>query len=834
MSKNLEKEVLQLKIKFNELQKENIHLKQRVEKLEKIANIESEVEYKPEKVINYQQLETNRDIITNERKKIPRENKPKKQLINNNVESIYGKNIMSVLASILIFIGLASFVVLIYKDLTETMKLLLMYLFSGLLFGIGLWRVNKNKNGFSLALSGCGIGSIYISLLLSHFYFDLFGELPLFILMIVWSSIVALLSQKIKSDLFVIISYAGLLFALLLGGFSVYGESGLTLGLLLLLQCIFIIAINNKWIKVSDKLFTIFPFMSLVGSFLLSLAGFNQINYIFDFSKTILISDIFYLLSVIALITVNLFTTKHVLNNSETIKIFVPAILIFTCIINMCLITTVGDNIARKVGDEEIPYMYSLIEAPEYISNDELEYRNELKNQLDYYNIVGYENLEEYDKYEYDYIIDYLYDGHINKEEIVPSQEYMGLLWIICAVAHLIYFEINKLKKKSLINRNIITGLLLATICFTLSADPKFSAMLTIFGLAVPAGLILLYSYLTQDKHVLSMSLIFYFIGMFAASLSHDLEYVINFPYFYGFFVVLQLIYLVCAIPVIKSNYTKLNKILYYIITTLSILFITNIIGDCYSEVLQQDHFDCLYEYDNMNTLVPIEPNRDSWQYKLGWDFTALLNVLVMSIYCFIVRFTGFAQNWKEYGILKKNPDSEKDITYKFNRGITCILLLTSIALIHEIYYLDVLKFLLILLGAALCFVGTKELVDSPYQIMAYYVGLKITFFINAILASFIDSEMGYLYSIVCLLISVAFIVMGFYINKKSFRLYGLILSMISILKLILIDISYTNSISRILSFIFSGLLCFFIVWLYSKLEGKTNTEVIANEENTQ
>ena len=116
------------------------------------------------------------------------------------------------------------------------------------------------------------------------------------------------------------------------------------------------------------------------------------------------------------------------------------------------------------------------------------------------------------------------------------------------------------------------------------------------------------------------------------------------------------------------------------------------------------------------------------------------------------------------------------------------------------------------------CFIGSRELLSRNKRILEYYVGVKVTLFINIVMIAFIDSELGYIYSIVCLLIAVASIIWGFREELKSFRLYGLILSLCSVLKLVMIDISYDNSLGRIFSFIGAGLLCFAIVWIYNKM----------------
>ena len=68
------------------------------------------------------------------------------------------------------------------------------------------------------------------------------------------------------------------------------------------------------------------------------------------------------------------------------------------------------------------------------------------------------------------------------------------------------------------------------------------------------------------------------------------------------------------------------------------------------------------------------------------------------------------------------------------------------------------------------------------------------------------DSERS---SITCILI-------GFGLQVKQLRIYGLTLSMLAIAKLLLFDISYKDSIAKIVSFFLCGLLCFLINFIYS------------------
>ena len=71
------------------------------------------------------------------------------------------------------------------------------------------------------------------------------------------------------------------------------------------------------------------------------------------------------------------------------------------------------------------------------------------------------------------------------------------------------------------------------------------------------------------------------------------------------------------------------------------------------------------------------------------------------------------------------------------------------------------------------------------------------------------------------LLFAAGSIVFGFYKNYKSFRVYGLILSMVSIFKLVLFDVTNKSALYNAVGFLVCGLICFGISFLYNKIENR-------------
>ena len=132
--------------------------------------------------------------------------------------------------------------------------------------------------------------------------------------------------------------------------------------------------------------------------------------------------------------------------------------------------------------------------------------------------------------------------------------------------------------------------------------------------------------------------------------------------------------------------------------------------------------------------------------------------------------------------------------------------------------------FLLILTVVAAFMVNAKNILDKRDNIFAgMYVGFKFTVLMIFILNSF--DAVNYVISIACFIFAILSIVIGFVKDYKSLRIFGLILSMISTFKLIMVDITYDNTLGNALSFFGSGILCFVISLIYNYIDGKVKRE---------
>ena len=139
---------------------------------------------------NAKQQKQTQHIPTSKVQKAPKENA--------NFENVFGKNVIGIVATILIFIGVIAFGTLVFTSFTDTIKVISMFVASFLTVGAGLTFTKRNKTAFSEILTGCGMGMTYISLFISHLYFGIINDVFTFILIFLWSIGVSFVSKRFR------------------------------------------------------------------------------------------------------------------------------------------------------------------------------------------------------------------------------------------------------------------------------------------------------------------------------------------------------------------------------------------------------------------------------------------------------------------------------------------------------------------------------------------------------------------------------------------------------------------------------------------------------------
>lgn len=658
-----------------------------------------------------------------------KEQKEVVQLRESNFEENVGKKVMGVLASLLIFIGLVSFIVLVFGSLDDVIKMSLMYLFSFSLFGIPLWRYRKN-NVFLGSLMGCGIGSVYISLIMTSFYFGVMNDIVLLVCLILWSFVVSNVGKRLNLGVFQIIAYMGvgiaIMTALLLGF--------LTNSLNLLILCFIHIGVGGFFL-INLKKFSV----GIQNTIRFLNVGLTGILLIFiELTLDFMFLDGMYLFSILLLIGYNLYLLKDYLNLSKLMD------------------SKISRNISVFV----------------------------------YYSTLILLNC---------FFIALLFS------EFNLNFDIDKLAVVIYLILTFVFIEVVKLKDITLLARNLLTGVLLIPLV-ALYYNCGLETVNVFIGLSFMIIPLLIYKYKAMDKK--ENIFIYYSFALYFLSLSEHIGYFLNLNYesllSYIIFICLHIVPLFfIGLELRKEDSPKL-KILLYVMINFVILFFSTTFAR--------------YSYTGYIETYGINPHT---LYYILNDLDGILTYVLMSIFILFVYYSSFCMNWVQ-DTISELKDKRTVILWRMNMIVSTILLIIGLFWVYFVDYSQLLKCVILLITSLQCYISIKELLCISNKQKGVFVGGVLTTYLTIVLNSYIYGlNVGYLFSILYIVLAVISVLVGFKTEIKSFRLYGLGLSLIGVLKLVLIDITYVNSMSRILSFIGSGLLCFVIVWLYSKMSEK-------------
>ena len=164
----------ELAARLNTLYKESASLKQQVsiicsneqayEQIRGVGAQQAEQNALPKQVYIKQPAQLEQQRVAGPQKNVqPKKHvqkppKPKKDL-----EKTLGKSVMGVMASVLIFVALIMFAIVALPSMTDTIKMIAMFVISGGITGIGVMLMKKDqKNAFNASIAGCGIGAVFI------------------------------------------------------------------------------------------------------------------------------------------------------------------------------------------------------------------------------------------------------------------------------------------------------------------------------------------------------------------------------------------------------------------------------------------------------------------------------------------------------------------------------------------------------------------------------------------------------------------------------------------------------------------------------------------------
>lgn len=168
-----------------------------------------------------------------------------------NFEKSIGTNVMSVLAAVLIFIGIVSLTAIVYKNFSNTAKSVLILSVTLLVSAIGLGLLEKKRSIFNYSILAIGVGGVYISLIASG-VMDVLNLYVLTILVIGWTCLVHWQNLRYNAFVIYLIELIGFEIAIMFGLASIKDSYGT--GLTLILCNIIYLELLSKSYKLKPNL----------------------------------------------------------------------------------------------------------------------------------------------------------------------------------------------------------------------------------------------------------------------------------------------------------------------------------------------------------------------------------------------------------------------------------------------------------------------------------------------------------------------------------------------------------------------------------------------------
>ena len=635
------------------------------------------------------------------------------------METFVGKNLMGILASVLVFIGLILFAILLIPHLTDAIKMVAMYGFSFALAGVSLYLLRKKENALLLSLSGCGVGAIFISLFVTYTYFHVIDMVPLYVLIVVWTIGTCYLSGKF-SWLFQVIGEVGVFIACVLG-MSVIDRNDMD-EMLPGLMAFFIIGsgifLFTKKKDLKDRLITdVFEVVNVTTMSML-LSGYFSVTYRswyeqMDGDRMLLLVVLMFLAFVIGLVTyqIHRFATEP----------------------------------------KEMELLFGLL----YFGN-----------------LI--------------FVLKCLYEESL----------WMYGVWL--ALGLFLYGVLSVITKDRFICKEIWRGICVAIMLFVLANIALYEEkpLMSVLLFAAACILFLGYGYLRKDRFSRVSGFIFYAMGM-AGSLSEinggkNWETVLT-----------SAVYLVLLYAIGLGVYLWMKRHLedYHMASKITVhLVLILAITMCAKYIL------------------PIDSDI---RLLLIWILVSAMNIAVAK--------TTFANNWK--------TGAKEPVFWWVTYVLNAICIMVGFSQIADGYMETWIRMIAIVGTVGLCSVFTLTQLRSHSALAKNPLVPEL--FVSAkycLVLVFVLSEMGvmdYVSDIAVLIFAIGCIALGFYIRKKGMRLFGLGLSIIAMVKLILIDIYYDNSAGRAASFLVCGMLCFAISALYTYIDKRMKKEEITEKSNT-
>lgn len=621
-----------------------------------------------------------------------------------NMENIFGKNVIGVIAAVLMFIGVFAFGTLVLTSLSDILKVIGMFLVSGAAIAAGLFWTRKNQTVWTNIVTGCGVGLTYISIFLTHLHYHMIGDVVTFILIFIWALGVMLLSKKFKIPSLAYLALAGCIISSILGQvYVVQQHMFIEITIYHFLTFLLLIIANKE----NLLLFKISSYCSIALNTALSIiiTAYANNNDAYSWIYLCFILGIYN-------IAIGILTYREKKGNPTA------DIIIHSCayVINM-------------VFTGIIPFVSILVEK--WMSMDD---------------IITIQSID--------------YNAFYAQRALMI---HIGIL-IIAAVFYAAYhLFIHDTTKRSwvLITTEIIWGFIVLVSPLEIKGE-GFSILL-----ALPIANLLL----TKFSKDTSAKQLAYWSGFafLLADAATSLFFIMDFGW-YG---------------VIHSA----------LLLGLACLYM----HERYDSVLHFPFLQCaLINGHLLFTLLNVCDN---------WTIAVIIVVLLNMAWSAITE------------LFTKQPQVSK-ILIECAESLLAFIVFWCVLEAKTTY--PVGSFILSILLIPFMLMRIRQVIRSKNAFMSVWYGIKFTFYTFGSIEMFTEfTQQQFIVSVVLMLLASACIGFGFWKELKALRIYGLVLILSSVAKMVIIDVWNQESIIRVLALIAGALICFGISAIYTKIETK-------------
>ncbi|MCL2784294.1 MAG: DUF2339 domain-containing protein [Propionibacteriaceae bacterium] len=125
-------------------------------------------------------------------------------------ENFMGRNLLPILAAVLGLIGLIFLGVLVVPYMSDAIKIVLMFLIAIGVGGLGYGLNTKKSTVLTKALIGTGLGGVFVAILVTHLFFHAISDIVAFALLAGWILACMWLAKHVNSLLIAIIAHIGM------------------------------------------------------------------------------------------------------------------------------------------------------------------------------------------------------------------------------------------------------------------------------------------------------------------------------------------------------------------------------------------------------------------------------------------------------------------------------------------------------------------------------------------------------------------------------------------------------------------------------------------------